>query len=264
MRHARSLGVAPGYTGILAEVIVANYASAYPELEEKREHIIAELSQEEQRFEKTLAAGEREFEKTAAALVQHGQTRISGRTAFKLYDTYGFPLEFTEELARERGLTVDRAGYEEAFRKHQELSKQGEGAFKGGLADHSELTTALHTATHLLHRALKNVLGEHVNQKGSNITAERLRFDFSHSDKMTPEQIQQVETMVNEVIRADLPVTMEVMSLEAARTAGATALFAGKYDEMVKVYTVGDFSKEVCGGPHVARTGQLGRFRILK
>ena len=264
VRHAKSLGIATGYTAKIAEVIIKNYQHVYPELAEKHDFIVAELTQEEERFEKTLTAGEREFEKTATALLEHGQKQISGRTAFKLYDTYGFPLEFTEDLAREAGLTVDRAGYEEAFKKHQELSKQGEGTFKGGLADHSELTTALHTATHLLHRALKNVLGEHVNQKGSNITPERLRFDFSHSEKMTPEQIKQVEDIVNEVIKADMPVTMEVMSLDEAKTAGSTALFTGKYDEKVKVYTVGDFSKEVCGGPHVTHTGEMGHFHILK
>ena len=173
-------------------------------------------------------------------------------------------LEFTEELAKERGLTVDCEGYAVAFKKHQALSKQGEGAFKGGLADSSERTTALHTATHLLHQALKTVLGEHVNQKGSNITAERLRFDFTHPEKMTPEQIQRVEQIINQVIEADMPVTMEVMSLKEAETAGAMALFSGKYDEKVKVFTVGTFSKEVCGGPHVERTGTMGRFRIQK
>ena len=264
VRHAKALGIANGYTGRIADVIIANYRHVYPELEQKREVIVGELLQEEARFEKTLTAGEREFEKTAQALLDHGQTKISGRTAFKLYDTYGFPLEFTEDLAREKGLAVDRAGYEEAFKKHQELSKQGEGTFKGGLADHSETTTALHTATHLLHRALKNVLGEHVNQKGSNITPERLRFDFSHTDKMSPEQVKEVEAIVNGVIEAKMPVSMEIMTLEAAKAAGATALFAGKYDEQVKVYTVGTFSKEVCGGPHVANTGDMGRFRILK
>jgi len=264
VRHAKALGIPNGYTGRIAEVVIANYASVYPELERHRETILSELLQEEARFEKTLAAGEKEFAKTADALVQHGQTTLGGRMAFKLYDTYGFPLEFTEDLARERGLRVDREGYEAAFKKHQALSKQGEGTFKGGLADHSERTTALHTATHLLHRALKNVLGEHVNQKGSNITPERLRFDFSHPDKMTPGQIEAVEGLVNGVIEADLPVTMAVMSVEAAQATGATALFSGKYDEKVKVYTVGDFSSEVCGGPHVERTGTMGRFRIQK
>ncbi len=264
VRHAKALGIPTGYTEKLADIIIENYKHVYPELGEKRDHIVSELTQEEVRFEKTLVSGEREFDKISEMLLQHGQSQINGRTAFKLYDTYGFPLEFTEDLARERGLTVDRAGYEAAFKKHQELSKQGEGTFKGGLADNSELTTALHTATHLLHRALKNVLGEHVNQKGSNITPERLRFDFSHPDKMTPEQVKQVEDIVNEVIQADMLVALEVMSLEDAKTSGATALFTGKYDEKVKVYTVGTFSKEVCGGPHVERSGTMGHFRIQK
>lgn len=264
VRHAKVLGIGSGYTEQLAEVIIAEYKEAYPELQENRETILTELMTEEARFEKTLTAGEREFTKTADALLQHGQTKLSGRSAFKLYDTYGFPLEFTEELASERGLTVDREGYDVAFKKHQALSKQGEGSFKGGLADSSERTTALHTATHLLHKALKEVLGEHVNQRGSNITAERLRFDFSHPEKMTPEQVQEVEKIVNDVIEADMPVTMEVMSLEAAQAAGAMALFSGKYDEKVKVFTVGTFSKEVCGGPHVERTGKMGRFKIQK
>lgn len=264
VRHAKALGIPTGYTAQLAEVIIAEYSDTYPELEEKRDLILTELTQEEERFEKTLASGQREFDKMAEALKTHGQTQISGRSAFKLYDTYGFPLEFTEDLARESGLTVDREGYEAAFKKHQELSKQGEGVFKGGLADHSDKTTALHSATHLLHRALKETLGEHVNQKGSNITPERLRFDFSHPDKMTPEQIKQVEGIVNKVIEADLPVTMEIMTLDEAKAAGATALFTQKYDEKLKVYSIGEFSKEVCGGPHVERTGGMGHFRILK
>ena len=264
VRHAKALGIPTGYTAQLAEVIIAEYSGTYPELEEKRDLILTELTQEEERFEKTLASGQREFDKMAEALKTHGQTQISGRSAFKLYDTYGFPLEFTEDLARESGLTVDREGYEAAFKKHQELSKQGEGVFKGGLADHSDKTTALHSATHLLHRALKETLGEHVNQKGSNITPERLRFDFSHPDKMTPEQIKQVEGIVNKVIEADLPVTMEIMTLDEAKAAGATALFTQKYDEKLKIYSIGDFSKEVCGGPHVERTGGMGHFRILK
>lgn len=264
VRHAKALGIPTGYTAQLAEVIIAEYSGTYPELEEKRDLILTELTQEEERFEKTLASGQREFDKMAEALKTHGQTQISGRSAFKLYDTYGFPLEFTEDLARESGLTVDREGYEAAFKKHQELSKQGEGVFKGGLADHSDKTTALHSATHLLHRALKETLGGHVNQKGSNITPERLRFDFSHPDKMTPEQIKQVEDIVNKVIEADLPVTMEIMTLDEAKAAGATALFTQKYDEKLKIYSIGDFSKEVCGGPHVERTGGMGHFRILK
>ena len=264
VRYAKMLGIAPGYTRALAEVVIDNYKHVYPELEKNRETIISELVGEEERFEKTLHAGQREFDKVAAALKEHGQTTLSGRTAFKLYDTYGFPLEFTEELAAEQGLSVDRPGYEEAFKKHQAVSKQGDATFKGGLADHTVATTRMHTATHLLHKALQIVLGPHATQKGSNITPERLRFDFSHPEKMTPEQIQKVEEIVNEQIKRNLPITLEMMTIEDAKAHGATALFSAKYGEQVKVYTMGDFSKEVCGGPHADNTGELGGFKILK
>ena len=169
------------------------------------------------------------------------------------------------ELAAEHGFTVDEQGFHEAFEKHQALSRAGaEKEFKGGLADHSEQTTALHTATHLLHAALRQVLGTHVGQKGSNITAERLRFDFTHPAPMTKEEIQKVEDLVNEAIKRDLPVTVETMTLEEARESGAIAFFDSKYGEKVTVYTIGDFSKEVCGGPHVTHTGDMGHFHILK
>jgi alanyl-tRNA synthetase len=190
---------------------------------------------------------------------------MSGRLAFKLYDTYGFPIELTEELAAEQGMTVNRPEFDEAFKKHQELSRAGnEQVFKGGLGDQGEMAIKYHTATHLLHRALRMVLGDQVAQKGSNITAERMRFDFSHDAPMTPEEIAKVEAIVNEQIQRDLPVTMEVMDLEAAKAAGAIALFGEKYESQVKVYIIGDFSKEVCGGPHVDRTGTMGTFKIQK
>ena len=264
VRYAKVLGIGPGFARTLAEIVIANYAHIYPELQEKCATILEELSIEEERFEKTLTAGQREFDKISSALKQHGQTQLSGRTAFKLYDTYGFPLEMTEELAAEQGLAVDRAGFDEAFKKHQELSKQGDKTFKGGLVDSGEITTRLHTATHLLHKALQIVLGSHALQKGSNITPERLRFDFSHPDKMTPEQIAKVEQIVNEQIARKLPIMLETMTIEAARAKGATALFAAKYGEQVKVYSAGDFSMEVCGGPHAANTGELGKFKIQK
>jgi alanyl-tRNA synthetase len=190
---------------------------------------------------------------------------LAGRIAFRLYDTFGFPLEFTEELCMENGISVDKDAFNKAFAKHQEISKQGsERVFKGGLADNSEATTRLHTATHLLHKALQIVLGDHVKQKGSNITADRLRFDFSHHSKMTEDELRRVEELVNNAIKRALPVTCETMTLEEAKTRGATALFAGKYGEQVKVYSVGDFSKEVCGGPHVKNTSELGTFKIVK
>jgi alanyl-tRNA synthetase len=265
VRYARKLGMEAGFTKEIAECVIGNYRHVYPELERNSGTVLKELVDEEARFESTLEKGMGELEKVLGKMKEFGQAALSGKVAFRLYDTYGFPVEFTEEICREQGLKVDREGFEAAFAKHREVSKQGsEKAFKGGLADHSVITTRLHTATHLLHKSLRMVLGEHVAQKGSNITPERLRFDFSHTDRMTPEQIQRVEQLVNEQIRRNLPVVMEVMTLEDARKQGAIALFAGKYEEQVKVYTAGDFSKEVCGGPHVANTGELGRFRILK
>lgn len=264
VRYAKMLGIETGYSEKLATLVIDNYKHVYPELEQNRVSIITELTAEEQRFEKTLAAGQREFDKIADALVEHQQTTLSGRAAFKLYDTYGFPLEFTEELAIERGLIVDRPGYDKAFEKHQELSKQSGNTFKGGLADNSKATTRLHTATHLLQKALQIVLGEHATQKGSNITPERLRFDFSHPEKMTQEEKQQVEDLVNAQIQRNLPITVETMTIEEAKERGATALFAAKYGEQVKVYSIGDFSMEVCGGPHAETTGELGGFKIQK
>ena len=264
VRYAKMLGIAEGYTGILAQMVIDNYKHVYPELEENSNTIIDELTTEESRFEKTLSAGEREFNKVATALKTHDQTTLSGRTAFKLYDTYGFPLEFTEELAEEQGLTVDKAGYDKAFKKHQQLSKASSANFKGGLADNTVATTRLHTATHLLHKALQTVLGDHAKQKGSNITPERLRFDFSHPAKMTPEEKQQVEDLVNEQIKRNLPITVETMTIEEAKEKGATALFNAKYGEQVKVFTIGDFCMEVCGGPHAENTGELGGFKIKK
>jgi alanyl-tRNA synthetase len=265
IRHGRKLGLERSFLGELAKVAIAIYGGFYAELVQREPMIVGELAKEEERFSDTLTKGEHEFEKLLPNLQKNPQKIIPGRVAFRLYDTYGFPIELTEELAREHGMSVDRAGFDEAFAKHQELSKAGaEKVFKGGLADNSEMTTRLHTATHLLHTALRKVLGDHVAQKGSNITVERLRFDFVHPSPMTEEQVRKVEAIVNEQIRRDLPVTMETMTIEEARAAGAIALFGEKYGEKVKVYTVGDFSKEVCGGPHVERTGALGKFTIQK
>ena len=265
IRHARKLGILGPFLSELTDVIIAQYAHAYPELEKQRGFVNIELPAEEEKFSITLQKGEHEFEKLLPNLLKGNQRIIPGRLAFKLYDTYGFPVELTEELAAEHGFTVDRAGFDTAFEKHQEASRAGaEKTFKGGLADNSEMTTALHTATHLLHKALRMVLGEHVGQKGSNITADRLRFDFTHPDRMTDEELKRVEDLVNEQIARDLPVTMEMMTLEEAKAAGAIAFFESKYGEQVKVYSVGDFSKEVCGGPHVEHTGVLGHFTIQK
>ena len=265
MRHGRKLGIDRPFLEEPAKVVVEMYREVYPELADNAELIIEELNLEQERFLQTLKKGEAEFEKLLPNLRKNPANIIPGRVAFRLYDTYGFPLEITEEIASEHGLSVDVEGFDKAFEKHQELSKKGaEKTFKGGLADHSELTTRLHTATHLLHKALHIVLGDHVKQMGSNITAERLRFDFSHPEKMSDEQIRKVEEIVNDQIKADLPVSMEIMSLDEARERGAFAFFGEKYGEQVKVYSIGGFSKEVCGGPHVEHSGELGHFKITK
>jgi len=265
LRHGRKLGVETEFLSVPAQVVIGMYKNAYPELGEKADFILAELKAEEQKFLETLKKGEAEFEKMLPNLLKNPQKIMAGRLAFKLYDTYGFPIELTEELAREGGLSVNREEFDEAFKKHQELSRAGsEQQFKGGLADHSEQTTAYHTATHLLQKALKMVLGDHVAQKGSNITAERMRFDFAHHEPMTQAQIAEVESIVNAQIKADLPVTMVMMQLEDAKKDGAMALFGEKYESTVKVYSIGKFSKEVCGGPHVERTGGMGVFKIQK
>ena len=265
IRHGRKLGIEGQFLPTIAGQVVEMYAHIYPELDKNREFITDELEKEEERFIHTLNKGEAEFEKMLPNLLKNPSKIIPGRIAFKLYDTYGFPIEITEEIAAEHGMQVDREGFQKAFEKHQELSKKGaEKTFKGGLADHSEKVKRLHTATHLMHRALRHVLGDHVEQKGSNITADRLRFDFNHPEKLTPEQIKEVEELVNKQIKRDLPVTMDVMPLDDALENGALAFFGDRYDDQVKVYTIGDFSKEVCGGPHVAHTGELGHFKIVK
>ena len=265
VRHGKKLGIQGSFLAKVAEVVIKLYGEPYPELRDNEQKVYSELTAEEEKFSLTLEKGEKQFEKMTYFLEKQGVKEISGGSAFKLYDTYGFPIELTKELAQEKGFTVDEKGFEEAFAKHQELSRTAEaGQFKSGLGDHSEQTTALHTATHLLHAALRKVLGTHVQQKGSNITPERLRFDFSHAEKMTPEQIKEVEDLVNKAISDDLTVTCETMSPQEAVDKGAVAFFSSKYGEQVTVYTVGDFSKEVCAGPHVQHTGDMGHFRILK
>ncbi|MBQ0071564.1 MAG: alanine--tRNA ligase [Spirochaetales bacterium] len=265
VRHGKKLGIEGAFLGKLAEVVLELYSKPYPELEAHKDFIFDELGKEEEKFSKTLANGEKEFEKIIPNLMKGNSRVIGGRIAFKLYDTYGFPIELTEELAAEHGFTVDKKGFDEAFEKHQAVSRAGaEQQFKGGLADHSDATTALHTATHLLHKALFIVLGGYVKQHGSNITAERLRFDFNHPQALTKDEIQKVEDLVNEQISKNLPVVCETMSLDDARAKGAAAQFDAKYGELVKVYSIGDFSIEVCGGPHVENTSTMGYFRIVK
>ncbi|MDR1288689.1 MAG: alanine--tRNA ligase [Treponema sp.] len=270
VRHGRRLGMSFPLLSPVAGIVIEKMKGPYPELERNRAFIITELDNEEAKFLETLQKGEHEFEKLLPNLLKDPRKIISGRLAFRLYDTYGFPIELTQELAGEHGMTVNREEFDEAFKKHQELSRsQGGQVFKGGLGDQGEMAVMYHTATHLLHRALRMVLGDHVTQKGSNITAERMRFDFSHNAPMTREEIEKVQNIVNGQIKKDLPVTMEIMSLEDAKAAGAIALFGEKYESQVKVYTIGNgasgiFSREVCGGPHVERTGAMGAFVIQK
>ena len=266
IREARKLDVKGDFTVGIAEVVINEYSHAYPELNKNKSFICEELEREETQFSKTLERGLREFNKLIQSIPTNIVNKvISGRKAFSLYETYGFPLELTQELASEQGFSVDERGFKNAYQRHQELSREGaEQKFKGGLADHSEATTRLHTATHLLHQALRLVLGDHVAQKGSNITTERLRFDFSHPNKMTKDEVDRVEAIVNEQIHQDLTVTKDEMTVAEAQSQGAIGLFEERYGERVSVYSIGDFSKEICGGPHASNTGLLGKFKISK
>ncbi len=252
IRYGRQLEIKDNlWTKEIAKVVIEDYKDVYQELERNQEFVLNQLDEEEAKFEKTLEKGLREFEK--------------GTSAFILFSTYGFPIEMTQELAKEKGEEIDVEKFNEEMEKHQDLSRTASaGKFKSGLADTSEETKKLHTAAHLLLAALRKVLGEHVIQKGSNITAERLRFDFSHNEKMTDEQKQEVEKFVNEVIKKDLPVTCDEMPLDKAKEDGAMGIFESKYGEKVKVYTIEGSSKEICAGPHAKRTGELGHFKIKK
>ena len=267
VREGRRLGIREPFLAKLADVVIGEFGTHYTELEANRTRIVTEIDREEEKFSRTIEKGLKEFEKMMNDRV------ITGTEAFILFSTYGFPLELTQELVGEKNGNLDLEEFRREFEKHQELSRNAaRGTFAGGLADHSTETTRLHTATHLLHRALKNVLGDHVEQKGSNITAERLRFDFSHGKKMTPDEIQKVEEMVNDAIRRDLPVSCDVMTLKEAKACGALGYFEDTYAQLggrIKVYSVGDgekgyYSKEICGGPHVSHTGELGFFKIQK
>jgi alanyl-tRNA synthetase len=265
IRYGRELGIQQHFCAGFSEAVLSIFTDAYPILGQNRHMIVEEMEREETRFKATLERGLREYRKVADHRHHAGGTLIPGEETFNLYETFGFPLALTVELAREEGLQVDEARFGVLSTEHRELSQHGtEQKFKGGLADHAELTTRLHTATHLLHAAFRQVLGESVHQMGSNITAERLRFDFSYLSKLTDEQLQRVQQIVNEQIERDSPVSCKTMPLDQALALGALAFFGEKYGAQVKVYTIDAFSKEVCGGPHVAHTGELGGFRILK
>ena len=261
IRHGRKIGIVEDLCVPIAQVVIDSLGTYYEEVLKNQSFLLEALAQEEVQFRKTLISGEREFEK----LVKSIDGPIPGERAFYLYETHGFPLEMTVELAGEKGLVVDEAGFQKAFEAHQKKSRTGnENKFVGGLAGTSLEETRLHTATHLLHAALRKVLGDHVEQRGSNITPQRLRFDFCHEEKMSSEQLEAVEKYVNAAIAADVLISCVEMSVEAAQEQGAIGLFGHKYGELVKVYSVGDFSKEICGGPHVSRSGELGCFKIKK
>lgn len=256
--YGRDLGLTKQfvYLGELVPIIAEGYRQAYPDIREKVVNIKQVIEDEANRFGKTLERGIKEIEKIAV---------LDGHKAFGLYETYGFPWEMTVEIATGRNQKIQKDQFEEEFKKHQILSRSAAvGMFKGGLQDHSVQTTKLHTATHLLHQALRTVLGSGVSQKGSNITVERLRFDFSYAEKMTPEQLEAVSVLVNEQIKRALPVSVAIMDKKQAMQSGALAFFGDRYGDQVKVYSIGDYSKEICGGPHVENTAALGAFRIIK
>lgn len=278
IRYCKQLQIESSAMLSAAKIFIEDiYGEAYPLLIEKENYILDEIKKEADRFEATLAQGIKEFEKCVQSIERKNEfmsksnpdyikeTVVGGKQAFRLYDTYGFPLELTEELAAERGLTVDTQGFNEAFKEHQEKSRVlAAGQFKGGLESHSKAATNYHTATHLLNAALKIVCSPDINQKGSNITEERLRFDFNFSRKLTEEEVKEVERLVNEQIKLNVPVVMKEMTLEEAREQNFVGVFSDKYGEKVKTYSIGEFSKEICGGPHAASTGELGTFKISK
>ena len=263
VRYGRQIGLESGSLALIAVKYIEKYSGVYSELLENKQVIIDELKKEEEKFSKTLVDGLKEFNKVITFL--KGDI-FPGKTAFRLFDTYGFPIEITTELALEKGFTVDKQGYDDAFKAHQLKSQAGsEQKFKGGLAENNETTQRLHTATHLLNSALKVVLNDpNVNQRGSNITVERLRFDFSFDRKVTPEELKKVEDLVNEAISKNIEVKMEEMPIEEAKAQGAVGVFDNKYGSVVKVYTIDGYSKEICGGPHAKTTGELKQFKIVK
>lgn len=265
IRHMRKIGFDVDRITEVCETLVDSLSDMYPELNANKDNIIEQVKKEKNRFMNTLIKGEKEFGKILNKLKSENSDIIDGHSLFRLYDTFGFPPEVTAELAKENGLKVDMEGYKKLFEEHQNKSRQETaGTFKGGLADHSEVTVAYHTVAHLLLESLQRILGNHVEQKGSNITSERVRFDFSHPEKVSREILDKVENMINEQIDRGLVVTCEEMPLDKAREYGAKGVFNSKYGEMVKVYTIGDFSKEICGGPHVDNTSKLKHVKIVK
>ncbi len=265
IRHMNKLQINLEELGTLIELNVENLKEMYPELEQNKDLIKSVIIEEKNKFVKTLANGEKEFNKEVTKLKAQGKDMIDGKMVFRLYDTYGFPPEVTKELAEESEMKISMEEFDKLFKEHQEKSRAGATQkFKGGLASTGEIETKYHTATHLLNAALKQVLGSHVHQRGSNITEERMRFDFSHPSKMTPEEKQQTEDLVNKWIKDAIPVERLEMKKDEAIAMGAEAMFADKYGDVVTVYKIGDVSIELCGGPHVSNTSELGHFKIKK
>ncbi len=265
VRHMNKLQINLDEISTLVDINVENLKEMYPDLAKNEELIKNVIIEEKNKFVKTLAHGEKEFEKEMNKAKEQGKNKIDGKVVFKLYDTYGFPPEVTSELAQENDMTVDMKEFDELFKAHQEKSRMGsEQKFKGGLAEQNETTIAYHTATHLLNAALKVVLGPETHQRGSNITVDRMRFDFNCDHKMTEEEKKQTEDLVNKWIQEALPVTVEKMKKEDAVKSGAECMFIEKYPDVVTVYTIGNVSKELCGGPHVKNTSELGKFKIKK
>ena len=265
VRHMNKLQINIEEISTLIDINVENLKEMYPDLEKNQELIKNVIIEEKNKFVKTLAHGEKEFEKEMNKAKEQGKTKIDGKVVFKLYDTYGFPPEVTSELAQENNMTVDMKEFDELFKAHQEKSRMGsEQKFKGGLAEQNDTTIAYHTATHLLNAALKVVLGPETHQRGSNITVDRMRFDFNCDHKMTDEEKKQTEDLVNKWIQDAIPVTVEEMKKDEAVKSGAECMFIEKYPDVVTVYTIGNVSKELCGGPHVKNTSELGKFKIKK
>ncbi len=274
VNHARKIKLDTKFFADIVDLYVDYYSDDYEILSKNKDVIKSELSNEVEKFGKAIDQGYKEFEKVISGIERHKQFAkpgevveniISGKAAFRLFDTFGFPLELTEELAKEQGYSVDKAGFDEANKKHQEESRSASaGTFKGGLADSSYETAKLHTATHIMLAGLKKMFGNQVEQRGSNITVERLRFDFNLDHKMTPDEIAELEKFVNDAIERKIDVTSEELTLDEARKAGAHGIFDSKYGEKVKVYTIGDVDKQICGGPHAKNTGDLHHFKIIK
>jgi len=273
MRYGRLIEAEKGFLIPLAQKVIDIYQNVYPELEKKQNDILTIIQKEQERFEKTLRQGLKEFKKFVQLALKEGKKILDAKTIFHLYDTYGFPLELTKEMAEEEGLKIDEKAFEKEFEHHREISRAGAKKKFGGVGEWGDKVAPHHTATHLLHKALQQVLGEHVQQAGSDLTPERIRFDFSHSQKMTDEEIKKVEEIVNQKIKEELEVEMEEMSYEQATEKGALAFFKEKYPKIVKVYSIGGnsstsseppFSREICAGPHVKNTNEIGQFKIIK